>query len=120
MPMNTFPDIGELTDEQKPLVADGKSYYFATAKANAFETRYGKKILCMATREDYPDGNPKEVTLRVQSAKNNKYVIIEYFKEDGNADYTLLCYTKNFSNIETRFSRHLDAEVTLADLIAEE
>lgn len=120
MPMNTFPDIGPLTDENTSAVADGKTFYQAKAKADAFEKRYGKSVLCTATVELYPSGGPKECTLRIQSVKNHKYVIVEYINEDGNTDRALLCYTAGPRNIETTFNRYLDAEVTLADLIAEE
>lgn len=120
MPMNTFPDIGELTDPNQSVIADGKTYYQAKAKADAFALRYGKPILCMATVEYYPNGSPKECTLRVQSAKNKKYLFIETLKEDGNADHVVLCYTIGDRNIETTFNTFLEAEVTLADLIAGE
>lgn len=120
MPTNTFPDIGELTQENQSVVADGKTFYQAQAKADAFELRYGKKISCMASLEYYENKQPKECTLRIQSAKNGKYVITEFLKEDGSTDCTFLCYSRGPSNIETKFSQYLHAEVTLADLIAGE
>ena len=120
MQTTMFPDISELKDPKKPIVADGKEYYLATEKAKAFEARYGKPVFCVVTIENYENKQPKECTLRIQSAKNKKYVITEYLTPEGTTQSVLLCYTHGPHNIQTQFNRYRDAEVTLADLIAEE
>jgi hypothetical protein len=120
MPTNTSLDSIEGQPERvASAVANSKPIVNCLTKEQAFKARYGKDIHITGTYELNSDGTYKEVTLRIQSAKGNNYVITEYFL-NNDTDYVLLCRQHENRNIETRFGRYLDAEVTIADLIAEE
>lgn len=110
-----------LVDERKrrSAVADSKEIVSCDAQEKAIKKRYGKEVKITGTYEMNPDATYKEVTLRVQSPKNNHYVITEHFR-GNNTDYVMLYRNIGDKTVVNKFDRYLDAEVTLADLIAEE
>jgi hypothetical protein len=119
MPTNTSLDSVDGQPETVAAVANSKPIVNCLSKEQGFKARYGKDVLITGTYELNANGTYKEVTLRIQSAKGKHYVITEYF-QNNDTDYVLLCYQHEYRNIETRFDRYLDAEVTIADLISEE
>lgn len=119
MQTNTSLDSVEGQPETLGTVANSKPIVNCSSKEQGFKSRYGKDVLITGTYEMNDDGTYKEVTLRIQSPKGKHYVITEYFRNNG-TDYVLLCRQHENRNIETRFDRYLDAEVTISDLISEE
>lgn len=136
MPMsinqNSIEEIAKEAEDMLRLEAlktskhpDSRNIFKHEEKEKAFFKRYGKKVLITVTYEGLEGqkldsfDHLKEYTLRFQSPKNNHYAITEYLK-NGDTEQVILSYRKNGRNIENSFKRHIDAEVTLADLLGDE
>lgn len=125
-PSNDASSLGENAESLMKLEAlrssripDQKNVFSREGKEEAFALRYGKTVKIAVTYDLNPDNTLKEYTLRFETPKRYHYSVTEYLKNDV-TDYVLLCYRKDGRNIENKFSRFVDAEVTLADLISQE
>ncbi len=85
-------------------------------KELAFFKRYGKKTVITVDNR-FVNGVLESYTLYFETP-NMLYRIDEFLK-DGATDYVTLEYGKE-RKIKHKYNRFLDAEITLADLIAEE
>lgn len=126
MPMNINQSDMDRVESELGLEAvktsrhpDSANVFKSEAREQAFLQRYGKAIKIIITYE--MDGNKiKELTQRFQSANNRVYSITEYFTPTETTDYCILACRRNERNFEYKYDRFLDAEVMLADLLAEE
>ncbi len=86
-----------------------------------FKKRYGKDAAIFKTDDFNDDKTFKQITYRFESPQGKHFVITEVYKGNTNdTDYCLMCYTRDDRKFEHRFYRFLDAEVKVADLLAEE
>lgn len=82
-------------------------------REKAFLKRYGKAVECDV--EYNMDGdNIKDYTVTLKSPKNT-FMITEFMK-DGLTDYVFLSYKDK----QWKYTRFLDAEISVADKISEE
>lgn len=88
-------------------------------REKAFKKRYGKNVHVFMTFTMNPDSTYKEVTLQFETPAGRHYSLQEFFKDNG-TDYVVLSYIRDKRNLQYRYTRFLDAEVNLADLLAEE
>lgn len=100
-------------------ISDSKNVFKSEEREKAIRRRYGKDVKLTISYE--MNGTKiKELTIRFQSPKNKVYSLTEYFTDIEDTDYCLLCCRRDGRNMEYRFNRYLDAEVSLIDMIAEE
>ncbi len=97
---------------------DAKDIFKHKDKELAFEKRYGKKVNMVFSYDTYSGGTFSEYTIQVETPNRCHYSLTECLKDDV-TDYVLLCYYENRKH-EHKYKRFIDAEVALADLIAEE
>lgn len=117
---STAQDILSMSALKTSKLPDQKDIFKREDKEKAFYDRYGKRVRCIVTYDLNDDGRTlKEYTIIFESQKQRHYSLTEYLQNDV-TDYVLLCYRKNGRNFESKFTRFIDAEVTLADLIAQE
>ena len=81
----------------------------------AFRRRYNKNIKCEQGRDLNEDSTIKQATTIITSAKNKKYTLDEFLK-DNLTDYVVLSYDE----ITRNFKTYLEAEVFVADEIGKE
>jgi hypothetical protein len=120
LPASQMEDIMISQAVRTSLIPDARNILKSEYKEEAFLRRYGKKVKLVCSYELNPDGRTfKEVTCVFETEKRQHYSLTEYLANDV-TDYVLLCYRRNGRNIENKFNRYIDAEITLADLISEE
>lgn len=123
--IESVAQIADMQSLRSSKYPDTKNVFKHEAKEQAFLNRYGKKVATAITYEGKDGAQLRsfndllEYTIRYESPKRHHYAITEYL-DGGNTKYVLFSYRHNGKNYENRFDRFLDAEVSLADKIAEE
>jgi len=89
------------------------------AREKAYKKRYNRDVKIYITRGITEVGQ-KWYSLYFNSKKGTEYVMTEFFTKDLDTDYVTLSYKHGDRTITNKFSRFLDAEISVCDKISEE
>jgi len=91
----------------------------AEAKEKAYKKRYNRDVKIFMTSGVTETGQ-KWYSLYFNSKKGTEYVATEFYTKDMDTDYVTLSYKHGNRTITNKFSRFLDAEISVVDKVAEE
>ena len=105
-------------------LVDDKDIFKSREKEKMFNKRYGKQVNITVsydinTSEFKSMDDLKEYTLKFRTLKGKEYTLTEIL-DKGATKKVVLKYNNQGKEIKSIFLRFIDAEVTLADYIAEE
>jgi len=88
-------------------------------KEKAYKKRYNRDVKIYITR-GITEAGQKWYSLYFNSKKGTEFVITEFFTKDLDTDYVTLSYKHGDRTITNKFSRFLDAEISVCDFVAME